>query len=135
MRRYRRFVAMLWALVAVLCPALALGQTSHISAELIAESPGFPGQTVTMAIHMRPEPGWHGYWSNPGDAGQGMTLDWTLPAGAKAGSPRYPVPETLLISGLMNHVYEHEYALLVSLTLPVRTSVAGLFAGAPDTTL
>ena len=67
---------------------------------------------------MQPKPGWHGYWQNPGDAGLGMGLEWTLPAGAKAGAPQYPVPETLLISGLMNHVYEHDYAVLVPLTLP-----------------
>jgi DsbC/DsbD-like thiol-disulfide interchange protein len=67
---------------------------------------------------MRPDEGWHGYWANPGDAGFGMTLKWTLPAGASTGELRYPVPETLIISGLMNHVYEHDYALLLPLTLP-----------------
>jgi cytochrome c biogenesis protein CcdA len=47
-----------------------------------------------------------------------MVLDWTLPSGASAGAPRYPVPESLLISGLMNHVYEHDYAVLVLLKVP-----------------
>ena len=27
------------------------------------------GSTVTLAFVMRPQPGWHGYWRNPGDAG------------------------------------------------------------------
>jgi cytochrome c biogenesis protein CcdA len=47
-----------------------------------------------------------------------MTLGWTLPPGASAGTPRYPVPETLVVAGLMNHVYEREYAVLVPLALP-----------------
>ena len=120
MQRYSRLVALALQWFALLIAALiafpTLAAPTHIAAELIAETSGAPGQTVTLAIRMRPEKGWHGYWSNPGDAGLGMTLDWTLPTGAKVGIPAYPVPETLLIAGLMNHVYEHEYAVLVPLT-------------------
>ena len=85
---------------------------------LMAEGPVSPGATVTLAVLMQPEAGWHGYWSNPGDAGLALTLEWQLPAGAKTGTMGFPVPQTLLISGLMNHVYEHDYAVLVPLTVP-----------------
>ena len=27
------------------------------------------GSSVTLAFVMHPQPGWHGYWRNPGDAG------------------------------------------------------------------
>ncbi|MEO7383977.1 MAG: protein-disulfide reductase DsbD domain-containing protein [Novosphingobium sp.] len=92
---------------------------THIAAELVAESPAAPGGTVTLAIVMKPAAGWHGYWSNPGDAGLGMEADWSLGAAkAKVGALQYPVPQTLLISGLMNHVYEHDYALLAPLKVP-----------------
>lgn len=98
----------------------------HIRAALVAETAApRPGQTVTLAILMRPEKGWHGYWENPGDAGTGMRIEWTLPSGVTAGALRYPVPERLMISGLMNHVYEHDYAVLLDITLP-----AGLAKGA-----
>ncbi|MGN6357482.1 MAG: protein-disulfide reductase DsbD family protein [Novosphingobium sp.] len=109
---------LLFGALALLFGTPALAQSRHIAAELAAEGPGAPGQTVTLAFSFRPEQGWHGYWSNPGDAGFGMTLKWMLPAGAKTGELRYPVPDTLLISGLMNHVYEHAYAVLVPLVLP-----------------
>ena len=119
MRRYRLLVAVLWQWLALLLlPVPAQAGPTHIAAELLAESRAAPGGTITLAIHMRPERGWHGYWLNPGDAGLGMTLKWALPEGAKAGEPRYPVPQVLLISGLMNHVYESDYAVLVPLTLP-----------------
>jgi len=92
---------------------------NNIAASLVAETPTpRPGQTVTLAFVMQPRAGWHGYWENPGDAGIGMTLEWDLPAGVKAGALRYPVPETLLISGIMNYVYEGPYAPLVTLTIP-----------------
>lgn len=121
MPRYRRLVAALLQALALLLAAAAApagAAPNHITAELVAESAAPAGGTVTLAFVMRPAPGWHGYWQNPGDAGLGMTAEWTLPAGASAGALHYPVPGTLLISGLMNHVYEHDYALLVPLTLP-----------------
>ena len=116
--RFRLCLGLLWALLALLFAPAALAQPTHIAARLIAEGPAAPGRTVTLAFEMRPAKGWHGYWSNPGDAGFGMTLKWTLPAGARAGELRYPVPDTLIVSGLMNHVYEHDYAVLVPFTLP-----------------
>lgn len=99
-------------------------QGNHIAAELIAEGPVVPGKPLTLAILFRPEKGWHGYWSNPGDAGLGMELAWDLPQGWKAGEPLYPVPHTLEIAGLMNHVYESDYAVLVPLQVPQSAAVA-----------
>jgi thiol:disulfide interchange protein/DsbC/DsbD-like thiol-disulfide interchange protein len=90
-----------------------------VPATLIAESNNVaPGETVTLAFLMQPKPTWHGYWRNPGDAGIGQSFAWTLPAGVNiVGEPRYPVPETLLISGIMNYVYEHDFAVLVDVKL------------------
>ncbi|MGB5078746.1 MAG: protein-disulfide reductase DsbD domain-containing protein [Sphingorhabdus sp.] len=82
-----------------------------------------PGGTVTVAFHFKPKAGWHGYWENPGDAGFGMQLDWNLPKGVTAGKPRYPVPEPLVISGLMNHVFEHDYTVLIDLSLDANLRV------------
>lgn len=91
---------------------------THISATLVAETPApAPGRTSSIAFSMTPDTGWHGYWENPGDAGVGMTVEWTLPKGVTIGALRYPVPETLLISGLMNHVYEGSYALLAPISV------------------
>ena len=90
----------------------------HIAAQLVAESDApAPGRTSSIAFAMTPEAGWHGYWQNPGDAGLGMTVKWVLPKGVSIGALRYPVPGTLLISGLMNHVYEGPYALLAPLNV------------------
>jgi DsbC/DsbD-like thiol-disulfide interchange protein/cytochrome c biogenesis protein CcdA len=98
----------------------------HLAAELIAEGPAIPGETLILAIRFKPDPGWHGYWSNPGDAGYGMRLEWDLPEGWKAGEPLYPVPHKLLIAGLMNHVYEGEYAVLVPIEVPEQAAVQNI---------
>ena len=91
---------------------------AHIRAALVAERAGQPGETISLALVMQPAKDWHGYWSNPGDAGLAPTLDWTLPQGASAGAMQFPVPQTLLIAGLMNHVYAHDFAILIPFTLP-----------------
>ncbi|WP_380779105.1 protein-disulfide reductase DsbD family protein [Sphingomonas sp. R86520] len=102
------------------------GSSQHLTMRLVAES-DHPkaGAPLMIALATTPEKGWHGYWRNPGDAGFPATFDWTLPAGAKAGDPEWPVPTTLLIAGLMNYVYEAPYAPLVTIQVP-----AGLAAGA-----
>lgn len=96
----------------------------HIALKLIAESEApAPGKTVTIAYDATPQPGWHGYWQNPGDAGFPAKLDWKLPAGASVDAPRYPVPTTLLIAELMNYVFEEHYTLLATLTVPASAKV------------
>ena len=103
-----------------LAPARAAAP--HIQPLLLAESAAVPGRPVTLAVLMQPVPGWHGYWLNPGDAGLPLMVDWILPRGTSIAPLRFPVPGTLLVSGLMNHVYEHDYAVLTELNVPANVS-------------
>ncbi len=99
-------------------------EPNHIVATLVAEvTTPAPGTTVMLAVDMQPERGWHGYWSNPGEAGFEPRFDWTLPTGASTGTVAFPVPQTLIVGGLMNYVYEGPHALLVPLKLPAGLAV------------
>ena len=89
-----------------------------IRPELVAEGPVAPGGEVELAILMRTKPGWHGYWLNPGDAGLPMKIDWQLPQGASLAPLRYPVPDRLLVAGIVNYVYERDHAILTRLKVP-----------------
>jgi thiol:disulfide interchange protein len=103
-----------WSPVAAQVPGV-----NNIKATLVAETrTPAAGSTVMLAIDMRPNAGWHGYWQNPGEAGFPVDLKWTLPTGLRVGALRFPVPERLVVEGLMNHVFNGEHALLVPLTLP-----------------
>jgi len=107
---------LLFFLLLMLAPALA--GAKGITPSLAAEGPATPGGEVELAIRMVPAPGWHGYWQNPGDAGLPMEVKWQLPPGFAAGPLRYPVPGRLTVAGLMNYVYERDYAVLVRLKVP-----------------
>ncbi|WP_310468952.1 protein-disulfide reductase DsbD domain-containing protein [Sphingomonas sp.] len=104
--------------MALLAPASAAARENAIRPELVAEGPARPGGEVELAIVMRTRPGWHGYWQNPGDAGLPMRVDWQLPPGVSIGPLRYPVPTRLTVAGLMNYVYERDYAILARLKVP-----------------
>ena len=110
MRRLLIFLALL------LVPALV--EARGVEPQLVAEGPAPPGGVVELAIHMRPAPGWHGYWVNPGDAGLPMDVKWQLPRGFAVDALRYPVPTRLEIANLMNYVFEQDYAVLARLHVP-----------------
>jgi len=118
-------IGWLWLLVlsAVFAPpALAEGfppAAHHMKVELVAETDHpASGKPLSLAIVMTPQPGWHGYWINPGEAGFAPDFKWTLPEGVTVSEPRYPVPEKLVVSGLVNHVFSGLHALLVTMNVP-----------------
>ncbi|MDO9363968.1 MAG: protein-disulfide reductase DsbD family protein, partial [Sphingopyxis sp.] len=108
------------ALVALALLALspAMARSTHIQPKLVAESVApEPAGTVTLALTMTPEKSWHGYWANGGDAGFGLSVEWNAPEGVTIAPFRYPVPDALILFGMMNHVYEHPYALLADVSI------------------
>lgn len=125
----------LCGLLIALMAALLAGQSARaqtlppgqkaMAVSLVAESDApAAGGKVSLALLMKPRPGWHGYWENPGDAGVPNRIDWRLPAGLTAGPIRYPVPKRLMVAGFMNYVFEGDHAELIDLKVP-----AGLVPG------
>ncbi len=107
-------------------PSQARYGDENIAARLYADGAPKAGETWMLALQFTPKSEeWHGYWSNPGDAGQGMRLVLDLPEGWEAGKPQYPVPERLLIGRLMNHVYKGAYTVLVPVSVPPDAAVPG----------
>ncbi|MDO9368281.1 MAG: thioredoxin family protein [Sphingopyxis sp.] len=110
-KTWRAALALLALAIVAASPAAA--RSTHIQPKLVAESAApAPGGTTTLALTMTPEKSWHGYWANGGDAGFGLSVEWNVPEGVKVTPFRYPVPDPLILFGMMNHVYEHPYALL-----------------------
>src|SRR4030095_3336721 len=112
----------LWLLALCMATGPAAAQPGKrqnaIRPELIAEGPAVPGGEVELAILMHTDPGWHGYWINPGDAGLPMKIEWQLPQGSSLAPLRFPVPDRLLVAGIVNYVYERDHAILTRLKVP-----------------
>ena len=87
-----------------------------------------PGASFWVGLRQRIAPGWHTYWTNPGDSGEPPVLDWDLPTGWQAGPLVFPQPERMPVGPLMSYGYTGEVVLLTRLTAP-----AGLAPGAPVT--
>lgn len=115
-RTWRSALALLTLALLALSPAAA--RSTHIQPKLVAESAApAPGRATTLALTMTPEKTWHGYWANGGDAGFGLSVEWNAPEGVTIAPFRYPVPDALILFGMMNHVYEHPYALLADVRI------------------
>ena len=83
MSRYGRWAPLAMAALGVASfPSSAdVQKTTYSRVELIAEQATLPatGGRVTLGFHLEPDPGWHAYWVNPGDAGKAPSIDWALP--------------------------------------------------------
>jgi thiol:disulfide interchange protein len=108
--------------------AFAQPAARHMNVRLVPETASAAaGSTIRLAFVMHPEPGWHGYWRNPGDAGDAPRVRWRLPEGWRAGALDFPMPGRLTVAGLMNYVFERDYALLVPVAVPASAEPGAAF--------
>ena len=64
-----------------------------------------PGQPLHLALRQQIQPGWHTYWSNPGDSGLPTTIDWSLPQDFRAGPIVWPTPERFVVGPVVGYGY------------------------------
>lgn len=100
-------------------PALARAPKDYfIEVELIAETARpKPGEAVLVGLRMVPKPGWHSYWTNPGQAGLPTLVDWTAPAGVSFEPLRHPPPTLVQVGGVTSFVHEGPHVLLSRVTI------------------
>jgi len=98
---------------------------SHAKVSVVAESNSLQaGQSAWVGVLFDIEKGWHIYWVNPGDAGEAPKIQWHLPAGFQAGEIRWPAPERLPASTVIDYGYEGKVLLPVSLRVPAGYAAA-----------
>ena len=91
----------------------------HGTVELIADQTWLkPGQPLWVGLHFQLEKGWHIYWTNPGDSGEAARVKWDLPAGFRAGSLLWPIPQRIEDHSLIDYGYLNEVLLPVEITSP-----------------
>ena len=74
------------------------------------------GDNLILGIKFELEKGWHTYWKNPGDAGEGASIEWDLPKGLSASEILWPGPERIPVDPLMTFGYNDEVILLTEIS-------------------
>ena len=70
--------------------------------EMLIESNSMnPGDEMLVGFKFTLNPGWHTYWENPGDAGEGASIKWNLPNDVSASEILWPGPERIPVEPLM----------------------------------
>ncbi|NJM34034.1 MAG: hypothetical protein HC850_04205 [Rhodomicrobium sp.] len=95
------------------------GEPQRVQIELFTDIAAVrPGDTVTVALRQIIAPGWHTYWTNPGDSGEPTRINWSLPEGASAGPIQWPLPHAIPVGPLTNYGYSDEVTLLSEIKVP-----------------
>jgi thiol:disulfide interchange protein DsbD len=90
-----------------------------VQTKLIAETATVsPGQEFWVGIDQKIAPGWHTYWVNPGDAGEPLTLEWSLPPGFTASDIYWPLPDVIPVASLVNYGYHDRALMLIKIRAP-----------------
>ena len=82
-----------------------------------------PGDEMLVGFKFTLNPGWHTYWENPGDAGEGASIKWNLPNDVSASEILWPGPERIPVEPLMTFGYEDEVVLLTKIFTSKDTTI------------
>jgi thiol:disulfide interchange protein DsbD len=74
------------------------------------------GRPFRLGLRFHLSPGWHIYWSNPGDAGIPPQVTLKLPDGATSGGMVWPAPQRLAEGPVMTYSYAGDVLLPVTVT-------------------
>jgi thiol:disulfide interchange protein/DsbC/DsbD-like thiol-disulfide interchange protein len=112
------------------CQRSDTGSGPHVTARLIVDQKSVsPGSTFTLGVKFTLEPGWHIYWSNPGDSGLPPRFTWSNDSAVTVLPPLWPYPERLATGPLVNYGYGD-----VTIPFPARLT-ANARVGATDITV
>ena len=90
---------------------------SNSKITLVSESTTLqPKDSLYLGIKFELEKDWHTYWENPGDAGEGAVIKWSLPDGVSTSEILWPGPERIPVDPLMTFGYNNEVILLTKIS-------------------
>jgi len=105
--------------VAAFSQSTAAAAGNHVAVSLVGETTNLvPGRPFQLALRQKIQPGWHTYWSNPGDSGLPTTINWSLPKGFEAAPVLWPTPERFKAGPVVSYGYEGEVLLPITVDVP-----------------
>ena len=125
LKALRVWLTVLLTGLALCGPAIAEPvKTIYSTVDLIAEQATLPssGGKVTVGLYLEPDPTWHAYWINPGDAGLPASISWSLPEGFEAGELQFPAPHIIPFVDLITYGFDDPILLLTDIVVPAGLS-------------
>jgi len=117
-------------LILFVLSAFAFSQSSrkpiHTKVDLVSENLSLQsGKPFYVALHFRMNPGWHIYWNNPGDSGQGPSVAWNGTSGFTPGPLEWPAPQRMQDGPLVEYGYTGEVLLPAKFKAPENLAPGG----------
>ena len=114
----RTVAALLVAFCGISC-AQSRAAKQHATLSLVSDKSFLAaGTSQWIGLRFELEPGWHIYWTNPGDSGEPPKVTWQLSNGIQASELHFPVPQRIADHGLTDYGYMGQVVLLSKLTVP-----------------
>ena len=116
MIKFCRFV-FLWGVIFLSqCLCALPAHHSHVDVKLTSSVKEPVGaEPFWMAVQFKINPGWHINSNEPGEAGNPVTLNWSLPQGLMILETVWPEPKTIQYGSMVSRVYEKEVWVLVKM--------------------
>lgn len=93
--------------------------TRHSAATLVSDVASIrAGEPFTVGLHITLADGWRTPWRNAGDVGNGLLAAWQLPAGFRADSFAYPIPERIEHPPVASYGYTGAVVILARIHPP-----------------
>jgi thiol:disulfide interchange protein DsbD len=101
-------------------------ETIGLDIQLVSEVTHIqPGTPFQIGLHIRPQPGYHTYWQQPGIVGVPTSMKWDLPRGWKVTELQYPEPDPVLMHSIKAQGFKRDVILQATVTPPSRLTPAG----------
>ena len=101
-------ISLLWLLALPCFASQSISvDTGKVTASLVSSHNAVPpGGKFHVALRTVLDDHWHTYWKNPGDSGEPVHIDWTVPEGMTQGDIAWPLPQTLATGPIINYGFE-----------------------------
>ena len=121
-----RHLKWIGGILAVMISMSASAEESHVQARLVADAAELQGgESFFLGVLLEPDPGWHVYWRDPGEAGLATEIAYDLPEGFEVGELQWPVPVSFdQPGGIVGFGYEKSVVLAAQITAPDRSPAA-----------
>ena len=99
--------------------------TKHGSVSIVSATHSASGTTLDLGLLFETNPGWHIYWSDPGDAGDPPSIAITAPAKTRISAFTWPAPAWLRLGSVGDYVESGTVLLPFTATLAHRVGSQG----------